>query len=194
MYCSQCGIEVLNQGSFCHSCGTKVGDSAIINNSSQSITMPQNVKSKLDNTVICLLAFAPILIIIIEVFISGGDGLGAGPGFLLGLAVNSGLAILDESIIKKAGYESNNLIWAIFLVPVYLWQRATITNQSRSYFWIWIVCFVIVLLLLCQILILASPYSAPMRIFSAVALRSSPGSRMVSSMIEPSFRNKIRSA
>ena len=144
MYCSQCGVEI--QGSFCHSCGMKIGGDAVINISSPNMTLSQDSVKKLDNTIIWVLAFAPILIIIIEAFISGGGGLAAGPGFLLGLAVNSGLAIFDESIVKKAGYESNNIVWAIFLVPVYLWQRATITKQSRSYFWIWIVCFVIVLL------------------------------------------------
>ena len=98
---------------------------------------PPLIGNKVKNTFIWLLAFAPIIGSIIE-----GELIPSG-SFIFWFALNSGLAILDDIKLKNAGHKTNNLVWAIFLVPVYLWRRSTLTKQSKSYFWVWIVSFII---------------------------------------------------
>ena len=89
---------------------------------------------KVNNTFIWILAFAPIIGSIIEQEFFAGNK----DNYLLWFGLNSGLAILDNYKLKSAGYQTNNLFWAILLVPVYLWKRANLTGQSKSYFWVWI--------------------------------------------------------
>lgn len=98
---------------------------------------PPLLGDKVNNTFIWILAFAPIFGIIIErkLFPNGS--------YLFWFLLNSALAILDDIKLKNAGYKTNNLVWAIFLVPVYIWRRANLTKQSKSYFWVWIVSFII---------------------------------------------------
>lgn len=98
---------------------------------------PPLLGDKVNNTFIWLLAFAPIIGIIIErkLFPDGS--------YLLWFLLNSVLAVLDDLKLKNAGYKTNNLVWAIFLVPVYIWRRANLTRQSKSYFWVWIISFII---------------------------------------------------
>lgn len=109
---------------------------------------------KVNDTFIWLLAFAPILGALIW-------GLAVVPNIEsileIGLwstvysleisfyfLINSSLATLDDIKLKNAGYNTFNRFWAIFFIPVYLWRRATITKQSPSFFWIWIIGFLLI--------------------------------------------------
>lgn len=60
------------------------------------------------------------------------------------LALNIILAAADEANLKKAGYDTAKL-GSVFLVPVYMYKRAELLKQKNTYFWIWIVSFVITL-------------------------------------------------
>lgn len=90
------------------------------------------------------LAFAPLYGQIIENFImnyvNGGENV-----FLITIFINILLSILDSKELKKAGYEDKFLDES-WLVPAYLYQRAKLLNENPSYLWLWIVCFVIILL------------------------------------------------
>ena len=98
---------------------------------------PPLTGNKVSNFFIWLLAFAPIIGSIIEgEFFTNGS-------LLFWFILNSSLAVLDDIKLKRAGHKTNNLVWAILLVPVYLWKRATLTKQSKSYFWVWIISFAI---------------------------------------------------
>jgi hypothetical protein len=100
---------------------------------------PQISGKKVDNTFIWLLAFAPLIGIMVgkmEIFESANI-------FWITISLNSILAIIDERKLNAAGYKGDNFIFALLLIPVYLWRRATLLNQSRSYFWTWLVVFFI---------------------------------------------------
>jgi hypothetical protein len=62
------------------------------------------------------------------------------------LVLNSVLAIADERKLSKAGHKSPGIGWAIFLIPVYLYKRASLLRQSHAYFWVWVVVFILSLL------------------------------------------------
>lgn len=98
---------------------------------------PPLTGDKVNNIFIWILAFAPIIgkIIEVELFPNGS--------LFFWFLLNSGLAILDDLMLKRAGHKTNNLVWALFIVPVYIWRRSNITKQSKSYFWVWIVCALI---------------------------------------------------
>lgn len=106
---------------------------------------PPLLGKKVNNSFIWLLAFAPIIGSVIEgLFFSG---LSFGGSLFFWVALNSGLAIIDDIKVRNAGHKTNNLVWAIFLVPVYLWKRANLTKQSKSYFWVWIISLFISMLI-----------------------------------------------
>lgn len=50
--------------------------------------------------------------------------------------VNSIICGLDISQIKKAGYNPPCIGWILFLVPVYLWKRATVLKTNRIVFFL----------------------------------------------------------
>lgn len=62
-------------------------------------------------------------------------------GWLVVLA-NIGLSVADERRLKAAGYAAPETYWAI-VVPVYLWKRANILGHAKTYFYAWIVSFIV---------------------------------------------------
>lgn len=56
--------------------------------------------------------------------------------------VNSALAIKDAGNIKKSGNQDNIGFW-FWLVPIYLYKRARSLRQRLSYFWSWLVSFIV---------------------------------------------------
>ena len=61
------------------------------------------------------------------------------------LGLNIALAFFDEKRLKNAGHNTDKFKGWVWLVPVYLYQRAKATKQNLAYFIVWIVCFVLVL-------------------------------------------------
>lgn len=110
----------------------------------------------INNTIIWFLAFAPLIGYLLEWFIAGaihGDhefaaevAMANSKYWFVTLFLNILLAFLDESQLKKAGHNTEKFKGWVWLVPVYLYQRANATKQNLAYFIVWIVCFVLVLL------------------------------------------------
>ena len=74
--------------------------------------------------------------------------LASGQLWYLTLVLNTIFCIADGFALKKAAIDVNKFIlWAFFLVPVYLFKRARYLHQSLAYFWVWIVCFVLAIIL-----------------------------------------------
>ena len=72
----------------------------------------------------------------------------SGKLWYLTLVLNTIFCIADGFALKKAAIDVNKFIlWAFFLVPVYLFKRARYLHQSLAYFWVWIVCFVLAIIL-----------------------------------------------
>ncbi|MNN23337.1 hypothetical protein D3C81_1367320 [compost metagenome] len=60
--------------------------------------------------------------------------------------LNTILCIIDERKIKKAGYNTKEmLLWAIFIIPVYLFRRAHLLKQKSVYAIVWCITFVILI-------------------------------------------------
>ncbi len=100
----------------------------------------------INNTVVWWLAFAPLIGLLIEYIISSATGIGIYNLFFITIILNIYLGYLDDKLLKKAGYDTN-LLGIVWLVPVYLFRRASILKQSNAYGIIWCATFVIMFLL-----------------------------------------------
>jgi hypothetical protein len=108
---------------------------------------PPLTGTAVNNNVVWIVAFAPIIGELLEHFV--GDLAGKDPSKLwfITLALNIGLCFLDEHLLKQAGHDATKFAGWAFLVPVYLYQRATTLKQPLSYFTTWLICFFISLLM-----------------------------------------------
>ena len=101
------------------------------------------------NTIIWWLAFAPLIGVFLLGIIAGvsGTGIYGLPAWLhwvVFLSLNCGLASLDAEKLKKAGHDPKKLGMAwVYLVPVYLFKRAKALKQSKAYFIVWCITFVL---------------------------------------------------
>jgi hypothetical protein len=107
---------------------------------------------KVKNGLVWWLAFAPILGFIIEYFIGGliwgkdvSDEHVANLWFIT-LGLNIFLSVADEKNLQKAGHNTDKIKGWTWLVPVYLYQRATFLKQNLGYFIVWCICFVLILM------------------------------------------------
>lgn len=109
-----------------------------------------------NNTLVWVLAFAPLIGLMLEYFVAGAVysdnqlaatlAVQSSKFWFITLALNIGLAFFDEKRLKKAGHNTDKFKGWVWIVPVYLYQRAKQTKQNLAYFIVWIVCFVLVLL------------------------------------------------
>lgn len=102
-----------------------------------------------DNTVIWVLAFAPLIGLCLEYALAfllydnefAVDlAVGSNKFWFVTLALNIGLSFLDEKRLQKAGHDTDKFKGWVWLVPGYLYQRAKNLNQNLAYFVTWIVC------------------------------------------------------
>lgn len=111
----------------------------------------------INNTVVWILAFAPILGYVIEwvvaLVVNDGNEFAAQIDmanvryWYVTLILNIGLSIFDERRLEKAGYNTEKFKGWVWLVPVYMYQRAKNTNQSFTYFIAWLICFALLMLM-----------------------------------------------
>lgn len=65
------------------------------------------------------------------------------------LVLNIAFSLFDENNLKKAGVNTKEMSHlGAWLVPVYLYQRATYLKHNIAYFIVWLICFVLFLLVL----------------------------------------------
>jgi len=114
--------------------------------------------NKINNTVVWILALAPLIGFLLQCFIAGmsndADSM-SNEAFMdvvqsshLGwvtLVLNLGLSWLDEKNLKKAGIDTTKFGKTFILIPIYLWKRAKSLNQSPAYFWVWMATFALTL-------------------------------------------------
>lgn len=100
----------------------------------------------INNTFVWILAFVPIIGIVIEYLISGATGIAITSLWIVSVLLNSILCVVDERKLKKAGCATKELLlWAIVLVPVYLFRRAHLLKHKYTYPAVWCVTFAIML-------------------------------------------------
>ena len=115
-----------------------------------------NQVAKVNNILIWILAFSPIIGEFLRGFIVGmiyGDSSFAieaiddGHLWFIPLALNIALGIADEVLLEKNGVDTSKFkMWTVF-IPVYLFQRAKILNHNYAYFITWCVTFILMFIL-----------------------------------------------
>jgi hypothetical protein len=137
-FCRQCGTEYSNTDVYCNKCGGKLaGEQQKTQN--KNLSYP-NVK----NTIIWLVAFMPLIGLVIENTCAIAFDTSIGNLWWITLIVNIVLCVIDQERIKKA-YPNLAIMKAwIFLTPVYLFKRARALKQSLAYFIVWIVMFCLI--------------------------------------------------
>ncbi len=105
-----------------------------------------------NNSIVWTLAFAPIIGSFLEYFLviaRHGETLEAAVAlaenryWAVTLFLNIFLCWLDERSLKKAGWDTNKFKGWLWLVPVYIFQRAKTLGQSMSYVLIWWGTFIV---------------------------------------------------
>jgi hypothetical protein len=119
-------------------------------------TPPPLSGEHINNTLVWVLAFAPLIGYFLEAFVAsmihGGNefaiqvAMQNNEYWFVTLVLNIALSIFDEKKLKNAGHNTDKFKGWIWFVPVYLYQRAKTTKQNLAYFIVWIVCFVLILL------------------------------------------------
>lgn len=113
---------------------------------------PPLTGSAVNDKIVWLLAFAPILGYLLESFVAGLFGANEAQWeramadnryWYVTLALNIALSVADSKRLQQAGYDVSRFKGWVFVVPVYLYQRAKLLNQNLAYFITWIVCFFI---------------------------------------------------
>lgn len=51
---------------------------------------------------------------------------------IIGGVTTIGLLVADRMALSESGCEPPSILWGVFLLPVYLWKRATITKRQQS--------------------------------------------------------------
>ncbi|MBE2895806.1 DUF4339 domain-containing protein [Pasteurellaceae bacterium HPA106] len=118
---------------------------------------PPLTGKSVSNAIVWILAFAPILSDVIRALALGftcrGNDYCVLQGFYdmkywwITLVLNIGLGIFDEKKLEKAGVDTTKFSFWVWLVPVYLYQRANALKHNLAYFIVWIVCFVLSLII-----------------------------------------------
>lgn len=85
----------------------------------------QNQQTKpLNNAYAWLLALLPL-------FFGAPPDAYLNDAIVIGGVAGLGFLVADRMALSDAGYEPPAILWGVFLLPVYLWKRATVTKGSR---------------------------------------------------------------
>ncbi|SFE32621.1 protein of unknown function [Thermoanaerobacter thermohydrosulfuricus] len=105
--------------------------------------VPPVLGSEVNNSYVWWLAFLPIIGILIENILSILLNKNISRFWLVTYILNSLFASADNRRLKEAGYNTDKL-GSSWLVPVYLFKRAKLLNQSKSYAIVWCVTFALI--------------------------------------------------
>jgi hypothetical protein len=95
-----------------------------------------------DNTLAWTLAFAPLLYVLLDGILlsAGADEAFVTVSLLVAVGVNCFLSWTDAKRLEKAGHDVSKAL-AVFLVPVYLFKRASILKQTLAIPVVWCLAF-----------------------------------------------------
>lgn len=96
---------------------------------------PPLAATEVDNRFVWAVVAVPLIGAIIEVLL-------AKQLVWLYIALNISLCVLDERKLKAAGHSAPKS-WYAAIVPVYLWKRASLLSQKKTYFYGWIGAFIL---------------------------------------------------
>lgn len=149
---------MMNERVFCRGCGTQIHATAptcpqcgALQTQASETGLPGVA---VDNGVVWVLAFAPLIGYLLEYTIAyavnsnewrAEAAMRNNSYWFITLLLNIGLSFLDEKRLEKAGCDTTKFKSMVFVVPVYLYQRAQALHHNLAYFTTWVVCFVLTL-------------------------------------------------
>lgn len=120
------------------------------------VVPPPLTGDHVNNTVVWFLAFAPIIGHVLEYLIAdivytdrpllAARAMREVEFWYVTIILYIGLSFWDEHRLKKAGTDTSKFKGFVWLVPVYLFQRAKALKHNLAYFVVWIVCFLVALI------------------------------------------------
>lgn len=112
----------------------------------RSIVPPPLKGEDINNTLVWIMAFTPILGTLLEFILSGAIGVASGSLWFITPILNAILGVIDQIKLKRAGHNTKEmLLWALFIIPVYLFRRAHILKQKSAYAIVWCITFAILI-------------------------------------------------
>lgn len=121
----------------------------------EAILPPPLTGEHVNNTVVWLLAFAPVIGHLLEYAIATvvysdrthlvNKAMIEVEFWYITIILYLGLSYWDEYLLKKAGTNTNKFKGFVWLIPVYLFQRAKALKHNQAYFIVWIMCFLFAL-------------------------------------------------
>ena len=126
VFCRGCGHSIHISASVCPKCGA-----------------PQTVasaNSDWGNSTAWIIAFAPLIGAFAEGFFYALFHRGGSFLFLITLGINIFLCSYDEKQLKATGIDTTNL-GNVWLVPIYLFNRAKLLGEKPAYAIVWCVLF-----------------------------------------------------
>lgn len=118
------------------------------------VSPPPLSGAHVNNTIVWVLAFAPIIGYLLEHMVAGVfeanqalamHAASTSKYWYVTYGLNVGLSYFDEHRLKVAGHDTAKFKGWAWLVPIYLFQRAKKLDQKLWYFAVWIACMVLVL-------------------------------------------------
>lgn len=140
MRCESCGRELSPQLEQCPACRTPAPTDRSRGGD------PGLQATVVDNSFVWVLAFAPLLYLLVDVALGGTlPESAAAWGLVIAVVLNSALVILDYQRLPEAARPS---MWlGLFLVPIYLFQRSSRLRQTMAIPVVWSVAFVVALVI-----------------------------------------------
>ena len=109
---------------------------------------PPLTGDSVNNTIVWILAFAPIIGLNIEAFLGGVFTTDSNKFWMITIVLNIVLSLLDERKLNAAGHNTRALgLGSAWLVPVYLFKRAKTLKHNMAYFIVWIGSFALMFLM-----------------------------------------------
>ncbi len=90
-----------------------------------------------DNSLVWILAFVPLLGILTGVLLATGVSI------IICVAINCTLMWCDEKKLKNQGYDTRYLKWCWLLVPVWIFKRVRLVGGGNEYAAVWVATFVL---------------------------------------------------
>jgi len=102
--------------------------------------------TSVNNTWVWILAFTPVLGVFLQALLAEAFQMPHTRFRMLLIMLSLAISYADERLLIKAGHDTEKFGGLAWLIPVYLYKRAESLQQSKSYFVVWVICFVLIFL------------------------------------------------
>lgn len=153
-FCTSCGGSLAAGSAFCGSCGHRVTDAPQViqqapTADAQAFRFEPYIQdapkspAQVSNGFAWTLACVPLILVFSDAIFLAMNA-PTWVGYLFSFALNSALVVADSRRLEAQGHKLN--MWlGLFLIPVYLYQRAKMLRDTQAQFITWIVLFVLTL-------------------------------------------------